>query len=84
MSAEAVRYILAQSIKPLSLKLYMERVAFKIENGRGYAWASQKYLSEELGVHARTLRKYQSECERRGYLRVIQTPCKRDLNGWFR
>ena len=72
MSAEAVRYIQAQKIRPLSLKYYMEKVAYRVNNKRGYGWPSQEFLAAELQVSERTIRNYQRECIKRGYLRVTQ------------
>ena len=71
MSAEAVKYILAQNIKPIALKFYMERLAYRIENDKGYGWPSQDLIAKELSTSRKTVQKLQAEAERRGYIRAL-------------
>lgn len=80
MSSEAVRYVLAQTIKPAAIKFYLERVAYRIDNRKGFAWPSQSTIAKEMSVSARTVRKYQEECIRRELLR---SRCQKNVGGRF-
>jgi hypothetical protein len=65
-----MRYVLALTIKPVALKFYMERLAFRLDNDKGYAWPAQDTIAKELSVSRKTVQKLQAEAEKRGYIRA--------------